>query len=117
VALPQPLEGTVRVEIPAGALTQDTEVSLSLDQGSLVPRAGEWSGLCLVLTAANTVQFNQPVHIAVPVKPEYAVLAGYFVDEDGSLDAIQASGQDKSAMTQSFDTFRPGRFTWIGVTE
>ncbi|GEM_PF-2533537 len=114
--LPSPHAGNIRVEIQAGALERETDVFLSLDPGFLQPRAGKWSGLCVNLSAANVVSFNQPVRLIVPFKPEGdEVLVGYYVDNDGSLDAIDFGPSNAKTGTATFVTLRPGRYTWIST--
>ena len=115
-ALPPPHTGEVLIEIAPGALEREVEISLSLNHGSLVPRAGKWSGICVLLTATHVVSFAQPVRLTVPFQPHgNEMLIGYIVEKDGSLDVVDFGPSDAKAGTATFVTLRPGWYTWISA--
>jgi hypothetical protein len=115
-ALPPPHTGEVLIEIAPGALERVADIAVSLDHGSFAPRAGVWSGICVLLTATGVVSFAQPVRLTVPFKPQgRQMLIGYIVEKDGSIDAVDFGPSDPQAGTATFVTLRPGWYTWIAT--
>ncbi len=112
--LPAPFAGEVVVDIPAGALEREVTMTIELDRGHLVPRSGRWSGLGLALTADGVRAFAQPVRLTVPlVVADGEMAIGFFVEENGSLDAIDFGAPSTGKGQSAFITLRPGCFTWV----
>lgn len=83
-----PLAG-VSVEIPAGALPINSDISLSLNTGTVTTVAGTHSGINIVLHSSTVTTFAQPVSITIPFSPSQGIPVPYFIDESGRLHLVQ----------------------------
>jgi hypothetical protein len=110
-----PVDG-ITVEIPAGALTQELNVTLSYNTGTLSLPSGESSGVFLGLSAEQLNEFQQPVTIRIRYdakRHQNVVLVGYAIDAEGRLRAVNQESQDNKAGLASFSTYVPLLFTWV----
>ena len=107
-----PIDG-VTVQFPAGALSEDTNVSLGYNTGTLTPNEGIYAGIALVINAGTVSQFSQPITITVPFTDMSKVPVPYYVDADGKLHPMQLIKIDRTAKTFTFQTFHASWYTWI----
>ena len=107
-----PLEGVV-VNFSAGALQEDTEISLGYNTGTMVPTSGQASSTSIVLSSSGSTTFEQPVTITVPFVQDENILVPYLIDDDGYLHAITLTQIDRQNNTATFQTFHASLFSWI----
>lgn len=103
----------ISVEIPAGALSRNSDVSLLSNTGTLATIAGAHSGKNIVLHSSTVTTFDQPVSITIPFSPSQGIPVPYFVDESGRLHVLQLLRIDATNNTATFQTFHASIFTWI----
>jgi hypothetical protein len=106
----------ISVEIPAGALTKETTITLSYNTGKLSLPRGDGSGAFLRISAGTVAEFDEPIKIQVsydPVRWKGRVLVGYAIDEKGRLASVDSGAIDSKAGTASFTTLVPLLFTWV----
>ncbi|MBI2382749.1 MAG: hypothetical protein HYV18_01570 [Gammaproteobacteria bacterium] len=102
----------VTVEIPPGALSEDREIGLSLDSGTVSTPEGV-PGPALVLDTDGPATFERPVRITIPYRDEDTIPVPYYVDDAGNLQLAQLTALDLENRTATFDTFHASTFTWI----
>jgi len=110
-----PVDG-ITVEIPAGALARDVTVKLSYDTGTLTLTKGQASGVYLRVSAESVKEFREPIRINIrfdPVRWKGYAVAGYGVDAQGRLEAVDAGPKDYDKGVASFTTLVPLLFTWV----
>ena len=107
-----PISG-VRVTVPAGALPESVSVSVGYDDGTLVPRLGEYAGGVMSLEFGGIHEFDLPVSITVPWPDTSRIPCPYYVDDLGLLHPAQLVSLDASAHTFTFETFHASWYTWI----
>lgn len=103
----------VSVEIPAGALSSNSEISLFSNTGAVTTISGTHSGKSIVLHSSTATTFDQPVSITVPFSPDQGIPVPYFVDRSGRLHVLQLVRIDAASNTATFHTFHTSIFTWI----
>lgn len=107
-----PLEGVV-VNLSAGALQEDTEISLGYNTGTMAPASGQASSTSIVLSSSGSTTFEQPVTITVPFAQDENILVPYLIDNDGYLHAITLTQIDRQNNTATFQTFHASLFSWV----
>jgi hypothetical protein len=107
-----PVEG-VRVDIPAGALDDDTQITIGYNDGSITPVLGEFGGLILVLKTDGNNQFNKPLEITVPIKSGNGIPIPYHVDDQERLHLMDPASFDPDLGTFSFYSWHASLFTII----
>lgn len=110
-----PVDG-ITVEIPAGALEQETTVTLAYNTGTLSLPSGEGSGVFLRLAVDRVNTFQQLVTIRVRYDAKRhadAVVVGYAIDAKDRLCSVNTESQDRPAGTVTFSTFVPLLLTWV----
>jgi hypothetical protein len=114
-----PIDGVV-VRFPAGALIDDTNVSLGYNTGSLTPNDGIWCGATISLSAENTDEFFEPVEIIMPFNSSDGTPVPYYINEKRQLRPMQLTDIDDAANTFTFISFHASFFTMIaaeGISE
>ena len=110
-----PVDG-ITVEIPAGALEQETTVTLSYNTGTLAVNSGECSGVFLRVAADRVSTFRKLVTIRVRYDAQQrpnVVVVGYAIDAKDRLRSVNTESQDRPAGTVTFSTFVPLLLTWV----
>jgi uncharacterized protein YfaP (DUF2135 family) len=107
-----PLAG-VYVEFPAGALPQNSQISLAYNTGTVATNVGTHSGINIVLHSSPVTVFEQPVSITIPFASSQDIPVPYFIDDFGHLHLLQLINIDAVHNTATFQTFHASIFTWI----
>lgn len=103
----------VSVGIPPGALSANSDISISSNTGTLTTIAGTHSGKNIILNSSTVTTFDQPVSITIPFLPSEGIPVPYYVDESGRPHVLQLVKIDAAANTATFHTFHASIFTWI----
>ena len=107
-----PISGA-RVDVPAGALPRDVTLSVGYNNGSVQPKAGQYSGGVMVLETGDVHDFSQPVTITVPWPDTSKIPCPYYVDSAGLLRSAQLVSLDAADHTFTFQTFHASWYMWI----
>jgi uncharacterized protein YfaP (DUF2135 family) len=107
-----PISG-VKVQVPAGALSENTTFAVSYNDGSITPRAGQYSGGVMVLDTGDTHDFAEAITVTVPWNDTSKIPCPYYVDSSGLLHPAQLLSLDAANHTFSFQTFHASWYTWI----
>jgi len=104
----------VTVEVPAGAVTGDTEFTVSQGSASLVPNSGTFPGQVISIHTDGQTSFEEPLRITVPFPDNGTEIpVPYYIDDNGHLEACQIVSIDHTAGTMTFETFHASLFTWL----
>ncbi len=108
---------SVRIEVPPGALANETTVGVVLDSGKFQSVAGRASGVALRLSTEALQAFQAPVRLAVdyPETIVASLVAGYAIDDQGDLHVLDIASFDGEQRRVVFLTWVPLEFTWIYV--
>jgi len=104
----------VEINVPPLAVSKPVTLTVSYDDGALIGAAGAAAGGALAIACDDLRDFAEPIELRVrypdDLKPK--AVAGYSIDEQGSLQVLDLVAHDKEASSVSFSTFRPVTFTW-----
>ncbi len=103
----------IKVDFPAGALSQATTVSVGYNTGTMTPNEGTYAGVAFTLDTGNVKHFDQPVSITVPYTDTASVPAPFYIDPANHLQPMQLIDVDTTAKTFTFQTFHASWYTWI----
>jgi Leucine-rich repeat (LRR) protein len=107
-----PIDG-IQVQFPEGVLTEDTNVSLGYNTGTLTPNEGIYAGVALTIDTGDVSQFEQAVMVTVPFENIDGTPVPYYVDSDGRLHPVLLLEIDRIEKTFTFAIFHASTFTWI----
>ncbi|MFO7774146.1 MAG: leucine-rich repeat domain-containing protein [Dehalococcoidia bacterium] len=107
-----PIDG-IEVEFPEGALTEDTNISLGYNTGTLTPNEGIYAGVAFTIDTGNVSQFGQAVIVKAPFENIDGTPVPYYVDSDGRLHPTLLLEVDRATETFTFAIFHASTFTWI----
>ena len=113
-----PAAESLVVTFPPGCLSQETEVTVSLNEGNLALKSGVAAGQVFRLAAAGVTSFSQPVSLQVSYdSSRWAnhILVGYAIGPAGELSSIDSGHQDRHKGLATFYTHVPLLFTWAYV--
>ena len=108
------LEG-ITVEIPTGALEVAEQITLSSNDGMVLPVVGTWSGVIIELSGEDPTDYQEPVEIIAPFSGDPDVIpVPYYIRDDGKLEACMLAEIDYETGDFSFfTTHNSSIFTWI----
>ena len=114
-----PVDGIV-IEIPQGALDKKVTLLVGYNNGRLLNlRSGKESGTVIVLSSDPKIrEFEYPVKITIHFDRSISKLvAGYSIDEQGHLHALDIGFLNKDTGIVSFYSFHSLMFTWIYIKD
>ncbi len=93
-----PIDG-VKITFPAGALSEEVDVSVGYNDGTLTPNSGTFSGTVLILEVPEINEFDQPVTITVPFTDDGTTPVPYYIDDNGKLHPTQIVSINSTALS------------------
>ncbi|MFA5258121.1 MAG: hypothetical protein WC360_08220, partial [Opitutales bacterium] len=102
----------VTIDIPAGALPADTDLTISSVDAVIDTASGEVSGRVIGIESSGVTTFDQPLTITIPFDPTAGYIPiPYYIGPDGLLVPCQIVSIDEVNGTMTFQTFHASIFT------
>jgi uncharacterized protein YfaP (DUF2135 family) len=103
----------VAVNFPAGALSIETNVSLSQNTGNVAPISGQASGIVFSLDTPNIDHFNKPVTVTIPFPGGDCIPIPYYIDDNGRFHVVDIVDINSQNNTMEFEIHHASMFTVI----